>query len=304
MRRLIMFWTETLKEGQCYCTCFASWKSIRFSYLQIDEPTLKIYMTPDDGRRCLVYNIIRGSYNSILSKLQHQFNSWQHVRIEVIGGEITLIGTVDDDDQKQKYAAGDRYIQQCPFGTEEEWRSEKYDSIDLVETNFTPNEFAEHAEPQTNYLNGGKEEIGSDLNQPGRTLNEFAGYVEREANYLIEGTRRVADNLNSPKPTPNDLTAHVSEEGDPLNEETKQALEMKLKKFLTQIQYPYFWDAYTSLSSLNQNKVLKLQNILTDEEFQNFCVEYARLSSANIFTDEEFQNFCLKYIRLSSSEKS
>lgn len=124
-----MFWSDTLKEDQCYCTCFASWINMKFSYISIHEPALAIYMTPEDGKKSLIYSIPRGSSGRVLAQLQHEFNGWQHVRIEVVGGEVTMMGTADD--QKRKHVAQNRCIYQCPFAGEEDWAMEKYNTRNL-----------------------------------------------------------------------------------------------------------------------------------------------------------------------------
>lgn len=102
---------------------------MKFSHVSINEPVLAIYMTPEDGKKNLIYSIPRGSSSRILAQLQHEFNGWQHVRIEVVGGEVTMMGTADA--QKRKHVAQNRCIHQCPFAGEEDWAMEKNSTSNL-----------------------------------------------------------------------------------------------------------------------------------------------------------------------------
>lgn len=115
-----MFWATTVRDDDSYCTCYAGWKTMRISHVNIENTQLEIYMTPSGGERCLVY---RATPEQIpILTYYHNFNSWQHVKIEVTGGEVTFTGSTNGVDNK--FRPSERFPPHCVFGGEENWGRE------------------------------------------------------------------------------------------------------------------------------------------------------------------------------------
>lgn len=117
-----MFWAETITENHKYCVCQAAWNFMKIANINAYKNLLEIYITPEDGNRCCVYKQKKGSY--VQQLFEFKFHSWEHVKIEVIGGEITLYGYSDEEGTRHK--ATNHFTSGCPFGDETDWsRPEK-----------------------------------------------------------------------------------------------------------------------------------------------------------------------------------
>ena len=116
-----MFWAETLTEDHRYCTCQGAWISMRIINAQVDKKVLEVYMIPEDGTRNLVLSLRKGRNMPYFEELR--FAAWDHVKIEVFDGEITMVGLSEDG--IHRYRASNRFTPNCPFGGEEDWRPEK-----------------------------------------------------------------------------------------------------------------------------------------------------------------------------------
>lgn len=112
-----MFWVDSLGEDHCYCICQSAWQTMEIVYANIHKNFIEIYITPEDGNRCCVYKH-RKTLNPPTIK-EFRFDGWEHAKIEVIGGEITMMGT--SDDEKPRYKSSIHFTGGCPFGNEEDW---------------------------------------------------------------------------------------------------------------------------------------------------------------------------------------
>lgn len=119
----MMFWVETLNDLTKYCSCQGGWVHLQIinAYVEGINP-LEVYMTPEDGNRCLVYRLARGRPYPNSHYKEFMFSPWGHVRIEVFGGEITIAGV--SDVLSPRYKATGRHIHGCPFGNEEDWAAD------------------------------------------------------------------------------------------------------------------------------------------------------------------------------------
>lgn len=131
----MMFWVEKLNDTTKYCCCQGGWMHMQIINAIVEGIQLDVYMTPDDGNRCLVYRLARGRPLPNANFKEFMFSPWGHVRIEVFGGEITIAGVSDVTIKKHK--ATGRHIQGCPFGNEEDWGStkEKLENRDTQQKN-------------------------------------------------------------------------------------------------------------------------------------------------------------------------
>lgn len=107
---MTMFWCETLKDDNKYCICNASWKTMKIIHDNAIKNFVEVYMTAEDGSKCLVHRTKRGS-----APTSHElsFSPWQHVKIEVLGGTVTVVGTCEID--ARKHIASNNFIIGCPF---------------------------------------------------------------------------------------------------------------------------------------------------------------------------------------------
>lgn len=112
-----MFWVDTLSEDYKYCTCQSAWKSMSVVYANVYKNLLEIYIAPEDGTRCCVFK--QKKSGSLSPRyLEFNFDKWEHVKIEVVGGEITLLGVSDDEGERHKACI--RFTSGCSFGNEED----------------------------------------------------------------------------------------------------------------------------------------------------------------------------------------
>lgn len=126
-----MFWSDTLNDITQYCSCHGRWTAFQIVSGHVNRNVLEVFMTPEFGKRCLVYRLKRGCDDSPCETI---FNTtpWEHVKIEVVGGEITLVGTSDNEDQ-QRCSATQKYSEICVF------YNFKDDEVELIQ-NLTGSE--------------------------------------------------------------------------------------------------------------------------------------------------------------------
>lgn len=107
-----MFWCEKLEaNNNYYCTCQTAWLKWQIVHEYISTNVLEVYMTPENGMKCLIYRSKRGVEH--IRQTEFTFSGWQHVKVEVIGGNITIAGSCDADMKKNNESPNK--INMCPF---------------------------------------------------------------------------------------------------------------------------------------------------------------------------------------------
>ncbi|XP_055907823.1 uncharacterized protein LOC129942779 [Eupeodes corollae] len=113
-----MFWCERLREGETFCICESGWLDIKFTDVIFYNDTLKLMLQPEYGSECVLFHIRNGETVSPILSFKLQFQSMQHVRFKLLGGELTLIGTITPHSNAVKRKEGE-YPSLCPFGEAE-----------------------------------------------------------------------------------------------------------------------------------------------------------------------------------------
>jgi hypothetical protein len=113
-----MFWVDTLRDEHRYCICQGAFTAFQIVHAKVDKNNLMVFMTAEDGNRCLIYQLKKGWCVPAIKEFN--FSHWEHVKIEVVGGEITMAGT-SDDDAEHRFRASTHFKSDCPFGSEEDW---------------------------------------------------------------------------------------------------------------------------------------------------------------------------------------
>lgn len=126
-----MFWCQRVQEGDKYCTCHVQWKNLKIINAIVLDKTLDVILTPEDGVRTTIVSLGRGQ--QLPSNLPvFEFSYEQHVRIEVMGGSITLIGSIFEGCYKSIDTKA--YISSCIFSdieTLHEMYQKKYDKENI-----------------------------------------------------------------------------------------------------------------------------------------------------------------------------
>lgn len=116
-----MFWIEEIAHGQKFCVCGRQWKSLKIVYFKTFWDTLEVFLTPETGKKTTFLRLRNGEVISSsmireISKLE-----WQHMKIEVWGGDIVIMGeTTISATGKPPVSAG-QFLPDCPFAEEEDW---------------------------------------------------------------------------------------------------------------------------------------------------------------------------------------
>lgn len=90
---LNMYWGQFLKTGDKYCTCHAQWKTFQIINAVVLDIIMQVFLTAEGGTRTQIFSLNRGQEMSTNIPIFH-FSHNQHIKIEVIGGMISLVGTV------------------------------------------------------------------------------------------------------------------------------------------------------------------------------------------------------------------
>lgn len=116
-----MFWIDTIKDSHKFCTCQEAWSNLKILNATVSTSTslLEVYATPEDGNMCLLLRLRNGE--SVPTSLNEMnFKPHQHIKIEIYGGEVTIIGQVYDGAEKHRNR--DAFPFNCPFGV---WENEE-----------------------------------------------------------------------------------------------------------------------------------------------------------------------------------
>lgn len=113
-----MFWIDTIWDESHFCTCNNGWLTFKFIHANVRCDILKVYITAEDGKRCIALTLARGQQiPPHLDEFRITFR--EHVKIEVKGGEVTIVGWLKDGTEKR--ISGNFFPRECPFAGEEEW---------------------------------------------------------------------------------------------------------------------------------------------------------------------------------------
>lgn len=113
-----MLWIDSIWDETHFCTCLSGWLSMKIVHAVIRCDIIKVYMTAEDGKRCKVLTMSRGQ-NIPAALGEMRVKPFEHVKIEVKGGEITVLGWVQDGLTKRPSTGF--FPHNCPFAGEEEW---------------------------------------------------------------------------------------------------------------------------------------------------------------------------------------
>lgn len=109
-----MFWIQTIKSGDKYCICHTSWNSFRIVSVDVIDITLSIYLTAEDGRKSILLTMRRGELlPPFVTSISYQFDVNEHLKIEVVGGSIILVGNAYNGIRRINYTK--RFHEQCVF---------------------------------------------------------------------------------------------------------------------------------------------------------------------------------------------
>lgn len=112
------FWVETIKHGYKYCICEHKWKNIKVVNYKIFHDFLEIYLTPERGERVVLYKIRNGE-SFLLNNMTIGPFDWQHIKIEVYGGDISICGVVRSSNPKK---IPNHFATNCPFADpDDDW---------------------------------------------------------------------------------------------------------------------------------------------------------------------------------------
>jgi hypothetical protein len=89
-----MFWIETIKHGRQFCFCELNWKTIKIINYKIFHDFLEVYLTPENGEKVCFLKIRNGESISNLKDFIITSIEWQHMKMEVFGGEISICGKI------------------------------------------------------------------------------------------------------------------------------------------------------------------------------------------------------------------
>lgn len=110
-----MFYIQEIHEGDVYCICKGQWKNFVITDIDIFHEQLKVFITPDDGLRCLLLRMDRGAVKPCnIMKTNFSFALRQHVKIEVQGGKICIAGVSYDG--LRRVVSINKFTEECPFG--------------------------------------------------------------------------------------------------------------------------------------------------------------------------------------------
>lgn len=88
-----MYWGQFLKTGDKYCTCHVQWKTFQIINAIVLDIIMQVFLTAEGGARTQIFSLNRGQQMPTNIPI-FQFSHNQHIKIEVIGGMISLVGTV------------------------------------------------------------------------------------------------------------------------------------------------------------------------------------------------------------------
>ena len=109
-----MFWIQNVLSGDHYCVCKGSWKYFSISRIDVTEEVIRVFITPEDGVRILLFKMSRGDVKpDYLMRKIFSFGLHQHLKIEVEGGMICLVGTSYEGEKRMNYTFN--YPIGCPF---------------------------------------------------------------------------------------------------------------------------------------------------------------------------------------------
>lgn len=129
-----MFWAEEIRHGNRYCVCKRKWRFIKIKHIKIFHDNLEIFVTPEGGERVLLLKLRNGeSLSNYLVNIIEDLN-WQHVKIEVYGGEITIGGSIMHTTDKI-YFKKDKLPNECPFAEEEDWEFVSKKIVNIIPPN-------------------------------------------------------------------------------------------------------------------------------------------------------------------------
>jgi len=114
----MMFWADNILHGYKYCICGRKWSSFKIIDWKIFHEFLEIYLTPEGGEKTSVLKIRNGEL--ISKKFEISNLDWQHLKIEVYGGDISIIGKIRDASNKRRQMPNHFNID-CPFAEEDDW---------------------------------------------------------------------------------------------------------------------------------------------------------------------------------------
>lgn len=114
-----MFWAETIYDKSEFCVCGGVWKKLKIISVVVSSDILKVYCTPVNGNMSMIFSLRKGE--NFLSHINFDlnFSQFQHVKFEVIGGEIVILGECYDG--TSAYRIMNSFPSNCPFATEEYW---------------------------------------------------------------------------------------------------------------------------------------------------------------------------------------
>lgn len=115
-----MFWVDNIKHGHKYCVCGLMWKTIKIVNYKIFHDFLEIYLTPSGGEKVCILKIRNGESNTnALNHMMISLSVWQHIKIEVYGGDISIMGKTNFGETPINIP--DHFATNCPFELEEDW---------------------------------------------------------------------------------------------------------------------------------------------------------------------------------------
>lgn len=121
-----MFWCETIRPGQKYCTCSVGWKTFRIINVDVQGPIFNLSLTPQYGKNevLLIYLTSQEDVQNYLARRLNfdlKFQPYDHVKIDVRLGLITVVGEVVNSPQLKRGVtlSHNFYPINCPFGVKE-----------------------------------------------------------------------------------------------------------------------------------------------------------------------------------------